>query len=417
MSSPLKIAVIGGGTAGPAAALFLNRLGHQVTLYERVAEASPVGAGVLLQPTGLQVLSELGLLEPILDHGAPVQQLLSQTPSKISLLDLHYSELKPGLHGIGIHRGVLCHYLFNALYQDNIEVVWGCPIVEIKTVKEGVILKNGKGNSLGPFHFAVIADGARSALRDSLGIVKKSEEYPWGALWWIGIDRDRRFKDCLFQVVEGTEKMVGFLPTGLSLADRKPLVSFFWSVHQRERNFLENYDLRKWKKEVLRLVPKAQELMDQINHPGQLTYAPYFDVVMKPWHTPNVIVIGDAAHAMSPQLGQGVNLGLYDAMVLGECFREKKDIKEAFAIYSRLRRHHLRFYQFITRWLTPFFQSSHTSLGWLRNSSFQVFNGIAPIRKQMIRSMAGLKRGFLRKSLPCFEMPSSISSDKRSFGS
>ncbi|MBZ0117864.1 MAG: FAD-dependent oxidoreductase, partial [Sandaracinaceae bacterium] len=62
----LDVAVIGAGTAGSAAALLLARAGHAVTLFEAVLEPKPVGAGIMLQPTGMHVLAELGLLEPIL---------------------------------------------------------------------------------------------------------------------------------------------------------------------------------------------------------------------------------------------------------------------------------------------------------------------------------------------------------------
>ena len=106
-----KIGVVGCGSAGPAAAVLLAHQGHQVTLFERVAALGPVGAGFLLQPTGLAVLAALGILEPILDHGAPVQRLVCRTRGGTTLLDLHYDELRPGLYGVGLHRAVLLHYL------------------------------------------------------------------------------------------------------------------------------------------------------------------------------------------------------------------------------------------------------------------------------------------------------------------
>ena len=73
------IAVIGGGTAGAASALFLARAGHQVTLYERVPEPGAVGAGILLQPSGMRVLQALGLFDQILAHGSRIERLLGTT--------------------------------------------------------------------------------------------------------------------------------------------------------------------------------------------------------------------------------------------------------------------------------------------------------------------------------------------------
>ena len=59
---PLEIGIIGAGTAGSAAALFLSRDGHKVTLFERVSEPRAIGAGIVLQPSGMSVLAALGLL-------------------------------------------------------------------------------------------------------------------------------------------------------------------------------------------------------------------------------------------------------------------------------------------------------------------------------------------------------------------
>ena len=71
--TPLDVGIVGCGTAGQAAALFLARAGHRVTLYERVTEPGPVGAGIISQPSGMAVLAELGLLAPVLARGAPVR--------------------------------------------------------------------------------------------------------------------------------------------------------------------------------------------------------------------------------------------------------------------------------------------------------------------------------------------------------
>jgi 2-polyprenyl-6-methoxyphenol hydroxylase-like FAD-dependent oxidoreductase len=59
------IGVIGCGTAGAAAALFLARAGHDVRVFERVADPKPVGAGIIVQPSGQAVLARLGLLERV----------------------------------------------------------------------------------------------------------------------------------------------------------------------------------------------------------------------------------------------------------------------------------------------------------------------------------------------------------------
>ena len=87
-------------------------------------------------------------------------------------------------------------------------------------------------------------------------------------------------------------------------------------------------------------------------------------------------------------------------MVLGECFAAEPDVPRALARYERERRTHLGFYQFATRWLTPFFQGDARIFGTLRDVLMPIGLAIPPIRAQMARSMLGIKRGIIRRSLP-----------------
>ncbi len=77
----LRIAIVGSGTAGPAAATYLARAGHAVTLFERAPRKLPVGAGFMLQPTGMAVLHELGLADGLLPHIAKISELHCRTRS------------------------------------------------------------------------------------------------------------------------------------------------------------------------------------------------------------------------------------------------------------------------------------------------------------------------------------------------
>ena len=76
-----QIAVIGYGTAGQASAALLAADGHQVHVFEQAPVLGPVGAGFLLQPTGLQVLWEMGLLPQALAHGRRIDRLYGETPA------------------------------------------------------------------------------------------------------------------------------------------------------------------------------------------------------------------------------------------------------------------------------------------------------------------------------------------------
>jgi 2-polyprenyl-6-methoxyphenol hydroxylase-like FAD-dependent oxidoreductase len=148
-----------------------------------------------------------------------------------------------------------------------------------------------------------------------------------------------------------------------------------------------------WKTEVATLAPRTAPVLEQITRPDQMLFAAYHDVVMRPWHGEGLVHVGDAAHAMSPQLGQGANLALMDAMVLADCLAEAGSLADALASYSRRRRRHLGFYQLASRWLTPFFQSSFPLVGIARDLFMPLVWRVPPFRRLMTLSMTGTMTG------------------------
>lgn len=396
----LDIAVIGCGSAGPAAALLLHRAGHRVRLFERVPELLPVGAGFMLQPTGLQVLQELGLLSEVLRHGAVVPQLYCRTTKGRRLLQLDYAEVDPRSFGLGMHRATFLSLLVSALEEAGIEPELGCAVDAIEVDSdERATLAIGERRE-GPFDLVVACDGARSLLRESHGPKHRANAYPWGAFWYICADPAKSFDGRLFQIVEGAGRMLGVLPTGRTTGDPTPLVSVFWSVPLKQAEEIKAAGIDAYKDSLLKMCSEVEPLVAQLESFEQLSLARYMDVRMQPWHQGPVVFIGDSAHATSPQLGQGVNLALIDALALSECVSANSNVHSALRGYHQARRRHLSYYQYTTRWLTPFFQSHSRTLGWVRDLAFPVAGLLSPIRKQMVKTMCGVKRGFLRSSLP-----------------
>jgi len=390
----MDVGIVGLGTAGAAAALFLSRAGHRVVLLERVDRPGPVGAGIMMQPSGLMVLERLGCAGPILERGARVDALVSMTTGGRAILDLHYEELGAGLFGVGLHRGVLFETLHAAVESSAVDLRCGVDAVALRARGERWAVLDAEGRAHGPFDLVVLCDGARSHLRDTLVSHAMSvRPYPWGALWFIGETHAERRE--LHQYVEGTRTMIGVLPTGRGLRGDAKLASLFVSVElcRRDEGFASGLDA--WKREVRRVAPPAEDLLDQIDDPGDLTLASYFDVSMPRWHARRVVFLGDAAHATSPQLGQGCNLALCDAEALADTLAAHEDLDAALAAYTASRRDHLAFYQLATRALTPFFQSDHAALGALRDWLMPLATRVAFVRREMVRSMAGTKTGWL----------------------
>lgn len=362
----MKYAIIGCGTGGPAAALFLHRQGHEVVIFERVAHPKPVGAGILLQPTGLDVLRRLGLLQRVLGAGSRVDSLYGETSYGRLILDLAYQDLRPGLFGLGIQRGALFSALWDAVHADGIAVQVGEDIHDVIEDEQGVIVAGTR------FDRAVIAAGARSGSRPPKAKVRP---YPWGALW--AVVPSEISPHCLTQRYRDTRQMVGLLPSG------DGHVSVFWSLRVDQLQTCLDAGVEAWKAQVHALLPEAP--LESIHHMDQLLFAPYFDVVAPRWNTARRVWIGDAAHAMSPQLGQGANLALLDAAALADA--------PDFDSYSRSRRHHLHFYSWASRWLTPFFQSSYPLLAPLRDLVGSPLHRWGWYQRQMLQSLAGVKTG------------------------
>jgi len=389
----MDVGVVGCGTAGPAAALFLARAGHRVTVYERVAEPGPVGAGILLQPTGQAVLARLGLLDGVRARAAPVERLLCQRVSGRAVVDLRYGEIGSAV-GLGIHRGVLFQALFEALAAEpGIALELGCEIARLDQEGGRRWVVDTGGARRGPHDLVVVADGADSAIQPLAPV--RADRNRWGALWFVARDSERAFGGRLFQVVDGARKMLGLLPTGLGPQGDQPIVSLFWSIRADRLDEWRTGGLARWIQEVLAMAPAAAPVVEQIASAEQVVFAGYRDVRMRRWHAPGAVVLGDAGHATSPQLGQGANLALWDALVLADTLAAGGDLAD----YTRARRAHLGYYQFAARWLTPLFQSDSRFTGWLRDRCLPLFNRIGPTRRMMTATMAGIRRGILRRSI------------------
>lgn len=398
----MRIAIVGCGTAGGASALFLSRAGHEVVVFERVDDPRPVGAGIILQPTGQAVLARLGLEREVLDRGARLDGLIVRAASGRKIMELSYEDVGD-LFGLGIHRGVLFQALFSAACREA-EVRCG---VSIESLRHGRLLVDAEGNEHGPFDVIIVADGARSKLRDDIPEIGQTlRPYPWGALWFLARDPETRFRGRLFQTVRGNARMLGFLPTGLGPEEgSQPLTSIYWSIRGDRVDAFRRAGVEAWKDELRSMLDDeardaAEPLLAQIEHQRQVLFTSYNDVEMWPWAHDRVVFLGDAAHAMSPQLGQGCNLALLDALTLAECLDVfASDPTRALAVYSLRRRRHLSVYTQATRWLTPFFQGDVELLGELRDVFMPLAARVPFARALMTKSMAGVLGGWFGSTI------------------
>ena len=391
----MRIAIVGYGTAGQAAAIFLARDGHAIEMFERSAELRPVGAGFLLQPTGLGVLTALGLRDAAVASGARIERLHGANASGRSVMDMAYADHAPESFGLGMTRGAL-FALLHAECSNGAPVRTGVRIRATTQDSRGLV--DEAGNEYGPFDLVIAADGTNSTLRAASGLAVRDPLYPWGAIWCLLPADDWAHPAELRQRYDGTRTMLGVLPVGrrADAGDGRRWLTFYYSLPGERVDAFDAQALADLQHDVARLWPELAERTRALTDPAQLNRARYRDVVLrKPWRD-RLVFIGDAAHGMSPQLGQGVNMALLDAQALADALRQHADVEQALAKYARVRASHVAVYQSLSRWLTPLFQSDHAALGVLRDAAFGPFGRMPFARREMLKILTGTKKGWLR---------------------
>jgi 2-polyprenyl-6-methoxyphenol hydroxylase-like FAD-dependent oxidoreductase len=338
----------------------LARRGHRITLFDKFADIKAVGAGILIQPSSMVVLQHLGLLDDLLGRGERIDTLIGLNHKKQQVFVTRYSDVDAHSFGLGIHRA----FVFDALYQacqvpENITFVLNHEVHDLNDLQR-------------QYDLVILANGSHSDLRQQLPIRQHHRLYPYGCVWTTVHD-DSTTPHKLQQYVYRAQQMFGLLPTGTQ--DGQRLLSVFWSLPIRDKDTFS--------KEAMFAAMEQHHpdpvLMQKIRA-ADFAFAVYADVWMQQFHHQNLVVIGDAAHGMSPQLGQGANMALLDAYFLDRVLAKvdpaqspgplPEQIAAALARYSTLRRKHVDFYTQASKFLTPLFQSDRFTCGLVRDTAF-----------------------------------------------
>jgi len=376
-SKKLSVGIIGAGTAGLATAIAFARLGHTVQVFEKHPSLAMLGAGLLIQPQGVAALAALGVGVEFASVSLPIDRLLGKNHHNWTLVDIPYRSHDAR----AVSRSALAQLLLNAALSLGVGIRFGANVAHVETEHtRGVVCIADERIA---FDLLVIADGAASVLPAQAGLAVSSSQYKWGALWGMFDVEDWGGERILEQRYRTTRKMFGLMPTE-RIGDKLRL-SLFWSLPCDAYATWKASPLDLWKTELLALWPEAAPVVDQIMSHEQLTFATYYHARPTRLANPPICILGDAAHAMSPQLGLGATLAVQDALTLAQ-FVDQHGAVQGPLLFSKKRLRIVRAYQALSRLLTPCFQAEGRGL-W-RDVLFASGLYIPGVQQLMYRGVA-----------------------------
>ena len=345
----IGVGVLGMGIGGLAVATLLARRGHDVTVYDGMKHPGPVGSGFVLQPTGLEVMDRMGLLSDVMRRGARIDRMLGIVqPSGRTVLDVGYAG---ATHGVAIQRRALFEILHGAALAAGVSFELGRRVIGIDEGRRPRPMLDTM-RPTPQYDLVVDAMGCRSPNHEG------SNEIGYGALWaTVPWDATAGFHHAtLEQRYRKASRMAGVLPVGTARDGDAAMATVFWSVKS-------GTGVDAWKDDAAALWPEMAPLLRDAS-PVHATYRHH---TRRAIMSKGVIRIGDAWHATSPQLGQGANMALLDALSLDAAVGRGTDVDQALRRHVAQRWKHVHLYQAMSRILTPFYQSDGSLLPLMRD--------------------------------------------------
>jgi 2-polyprenyl-6-methoxyphenol hydroxylase-like FAD-dependent oxidoreductase len=319
--SGLNVLVSGGATGGCAAALVLARAGARVTLVERVARPKEIGAGIAIAENGLAVLESLGLGDA-LAAARPVTEVRIVDALGRTLLAPRGEPPR----AVMLRRSTLQGMLLDAVAKEpGIECRFGVEVTRASPLGE-VTLRDGAGETTERADLVIGADGVHSRVRDGGAFGARVERTGLRYVRMLLTD----------DVATGTE---AWTPAGLFGAFPVDGGTYaFASCGTPECSAsLDARDLDAFRDAWTRAYPAAARILARLTSFDELIQNEVIRVDCERWSDGRLVLLGDAAHAMAPNLGQGANSALVDAAVLQFELRQCSTLIEGLEAYERRR--------------------------------------------------------------------------------
>jgi 2-polyprenyl-6-methoxyphenol hydroxylase-like FAD-dependent oxidoreductase len=302
------ILVVGGGVAGLTAATALHRHGFTVELVERQQTWHALGAGFLVHSNGMRMLLSLGLAAGVMDAGALVRwwRFCDAQGAVLSETDLE-ALWRDGGPCIGIERSKLQSALLPGV--ANLRCRLGTSVTALEQDVRRVSVEFSDG-STGDYDLVVGADGIKSTIRALT--FTTAEPSDLGAMNWRSIAPIRPGGLTALQLYLGDGCVFGLVPTGAGRT-----YGFAYVLQPRFHDPVEGR-LKRLRKRFAKFGGCVQEYLASLEHDDQVICSAMEWMDSERWHSGRVVLVGDAAHASSPMMGQGGCMAMEDATVLAE---------------------------------------------------------------------------------------------------
>jgi 2-polyprenyl-6-methoxyphenol hydroxylase-like FAD-dependent oxidoreductase len=333
MNDVERVLIVGGGIAGMALAIVLQRAGITAEIAEIDADWRVYGAGITITGPSLRALDRLGLLDAVVNGGYCYDATRICDAAGNVILASRVSGRPMGAHipnGGGILRPLLHRILATATRASGATVRLGISVAAVEQAGEAMSVAFTDG-AHGDYDLVVGADGIHSRLRGMLFADAPKPEFTGQGCWRAVVPRPADI-DCGHVYVGGPVK-AGITP----VSEHEMYLFLLQHVPDNPRMPEEHWP------ELLAGQLRGFDgalgaVRDSLTASSQINYRPLEKLLLPPpWHRGRAILIGDAAHATTPHLASGAGLAVEDALVLGECLASEAAPEDALRRFTARR--------------------------------------------------------------------------------
>lgn len=382
------VVVVGAGVGGLALGVALAQAGLPSLLLEAGDGVKPQPRGELLQPNGLRVLADLGLLERLLALDVQVIHTIRVHRRGGELLAaLDYRVLDPPCN-----EAVACrpHRLRRLLLEhlDGAQVWWQARVAGLERTPSGwaVQVQTPGGVRRLRARMVVAADGARSHVRRLLGIRARVRAYR-DAYALTVLPRPSGFPGELWQY-QGGGALLGLVPVA------RDELYLYWHVPAQRLEAFWRHDFARLSAALRRVAPDWGEAL-VLPPAGEWTAAVPVRVVPETWVVDGGALLGDAAHALNPNAAQGTNQALEDARALAEvlagALRRGRVDAASLAAYERARRPAAASVQRLGEASARLWTSGNPLVDWLQARATRNLGRHVDLLRKAVAQAAGLR--------------------------